>query len=191
MSIGLFFISVGSYFTYPVPPIPKSLLSVIFGLMFIGLGGAPIFVSGLLALSKAVKESKIDEKTANDISSAMNNLSVSIGDLLGHILGGFFATNFGFKYCCLFISLIMFKFFAFFFIYFYKDIKSDLNSKLFSNYKNIKLINDKSQNKQNHSFNKIKKAFNIYLKPLKTRKLSFQKKENINLDNSFYSSLTQ
>ena len=99
MSLGLLLIALGCYCTYPVPPVPKSLLSVIIGLMFIGLGGAPIFVPGLLALSKAVKANKIEEKTANDISSAMNNLSVSIGDLLGPILGGFFASNFGFKYC--------------------------------------------------------------------------------------------
>lgn len=184
MNIGLFFISIGCYCTYPVTPIPKCLLSVIFGLMFIGLGGAPLYVPGLLALTKAVKRNKIDEKTANDISSAMNNLSVSIGDLLGPILGGYFTSSFGFKYCCLFISIIMLAFCIAFFLYFLKDIKNDLKSKLFS--KNLI-----KENSQIDSFENIKTSLNIKFKPIKIRKLSFQKNDDINLNNSLYSSLTQ
>ena len=195
MSLGLFLISLGCYCTYPVPPMPKSLLSVIFGLMCIGLGGAPIYVPGLLALSKAVKEkaNKIDEKTANDISSAMNNLSVSIGDLLGPILGGYFTTNFDFKYCCLFISMIILIFSIFFVFYFFDEIKSDLNSKFFGNNKN-KNENSHDDIKLNHSFKNNKTGFNIIFQPIKKikkRKLSFQKNNNIFLDNSLYSSLTQ
>jgi predicted MFS family arabinose efflux permease len=193
MSLGLLLMVLGCYCTYPVPPVPKSLFSVIIGLMFIGLGGPPIYVPGLLALSKAVKANKIEEKTANDISSAMNNLSVSIGDLLGPILGGFFASNFGFKYCCLLISIIMLIFFILFVFYFFENIKNDVNSKLFLKFKNKSLNNQKnhSNRNQNHSFKNSRTGFNVTFQPIKKRKFSFQKNVEINLDNSLYSSLTK
>ena len=51
--------SLGSYSTFPVPPIPKYIFSVIIGLILLGSGGPPIFIQGLLVLTKAIKENKI------------------------------------------------------------------------------------------------------------------------------------
>ena len=81
---------------YPVSPIPKYILSIIFGLIFLGIGRPPIYVPGLLALSKEIKANNIEEKTSKDIASAMNNLSVSIGDFIGPILGEFLTSKYNF-----------------------------------------------------------------------------------------------
>ena len=63
---------------------------------------------------------------ANDISSSIYNLTFDIGDFCGPIIGGFLSTHFGFKNCCLFVSLIILFYSIFFLIYFKKDIYSDI-----------------------------------------------------------------
>ena len=62
MSIGLFLTLKGCFCIYPVPNIPKYIISVICGLIFLGLGGSPIYVPGLLALTKEVKETTLLKK---------------------------------------------------------------------------------------------------------------------------------
>ena len=57
-----------------------------------GVGGAPVFIPGLILLSKNIRivDPNVDELTANDISSAINNLSLDVGEFIGPIVGGFF-----------------------------------------------------------------------------------------------------
>ena len=100
--------------------IKKNIISIIIGLSLVGFGGPPVFILGLLELSKIVKKISInyDQNTINDIASAMNNLFVSIGDLLGPIIGGFLSSHFGFKICCI-IIFIFFLIFSFIFYHFY------------------------------------------------------------------------
>jgi hypothetical protein len=63
---------------------------------------------------------------ANDISSAINNFTFAIGDCCGPIIGGFLSTHFGFKHCCLFVSLIILSYSILFFTYFRNYIYSDI-----------------------------------------------------------------
>ena len=122
--LGIAITSLGVLMTYPVPPFPKSLIIIIFGCILIGGGDVPIFIPGLIILSREIRkfEPNIDILTANDLSSAINNLAFAIGDFIGPIIGGFLSTHVGFKYCCLIVSVIIFIFSIVFFVHFYKDI---------------------------------------------------------------------
>ena len=99
---GFVLICIAPLFLFPCPPLPRSFLSIIVGFLLLGLGSAPVFIPGLLALSKSIRkiDPKIDELTSNDISSAINNLTIAIGDFAGPIVGGFFTSHYNFKYCC-------------------------------------------------------------------------------------------
>ena len=191
VSLGLFLMSIGTMFIYPLPPIPKNIISIIIGLCLIGTGGPPVYVPGLIALCKIIKNinNNIDENTANDISSAINNLSISIGDFLGPILGGFFTTNFGFKRCCIIISLTMLSFFLIFTFYFYKNIKEDINTNLFTSKKLVK--NDKEmkiKDKLNNSFNFKNNSLSLNFQYVRSRKYSYHK-NNTNEKKSLFLSL--
>lgn len=122
--IGLVLASLGILMVYPYPPIPKSVIFVIVGLGLIGGGGAPIFIPGLVSLNKSVKRiaPEIDKLSANDISSAINNITIAIGDFSGPIIGGYFSTYFGFKNSCLIVSTIIFMYSILYFIYYRKFI---------------------------------------------------------------------
>ena len=129
--IGLLIVSFGVLMIYPYPPIPKSIISVIIGFILIGGGGVPIFVPGLVALNKNIKkvDPNIDDLTVNDITSAINFLTINVGDFFGPIVGGFFSTHFGFKKCCLIITCIILFYFILYFTYFNKYILDDIKKK--------------------------------------------------------------
>jgi hypothetical protein len=113
---------------YPYPPIPKSIFIVIIGFFLIGGGGVPIFIPGLVALKKNMEkiDPNIDDMTVNDITSAINFLTLNIGDFCGPIIGGFFSTHFGFKHSCLFVSLMILSYSLVFLLYFKNNIYSDI-----------------------------------------------------------------
>ena len=124
--IGLILASLGVLMVYPYPPIPKSIIFVIAGLGLIGGGSAPIFIPGFITLNKNIKKiaPEIEEHSANDISSAINNITIAIGDFSGPIIGGYFSTCFGFKNSCLIVSTIIFIYSILYFIYFKNNIIS-------------------------------------------------------------------
>ena len=132
---GILINTMSIYLIYPIPPFPKSIFIVLLGLSFVGIGGPPIFILGLIELSKMVKKinTNYDQNTINDIASAMNNFFVSIGDLIGPIIGGFLSSHFGFKICC----AIIFSFFAIFSLLFFRfydrGIENDTNNKMINN----------------------------------------------------------
>ena len=127
-STGLIFASFSPLFLYPCPPLPKTIVSIIFGLLLIGVGTAPVFIPGLVALSKNIRiiDPNIDELTANDISSSINNLTLDLGEFIGPIIGGFFTSRYDFKYCCFFMFLLGIIISGMFFLYFFSNIKEDL-----------------------------------------------------------------
>lgn len=127
---GLIFVSFGCLFIYPCPPIPNKIIFIILGFLLNGLGSAPVFIPGLILLSKNISkiDSNIDELTANDISSAINNLTIDIGEFLGPIIGGFFTSRYDFKFCCYIMFIISISFSAIFFLYFFKNIKEDISN---------------------------------------------------------------
>ena len=127
---GLIITSLSALFIYPCPPIPKNILFIIIGFLLNGIGSAPVFIPGLVLLSKSISkvDSSIDELTANDISSAINNLTIDIGEFLGPIVGGFFTSRYDFKFCCFIIFVISISYSAIFFVYFHSYIKEDINN---------------------------------------------------------------
>ena len=127
-SLGLISCSVGALFLYPCPPIPKTIISIIIGFLFIGFGCAPVFIPGLVALAKNIKiiDPTIDELTANDISSAINNLTIDIGEFIGPISGGFLTSRYSFKFCCFIVFCIGLSYSGIFILYFIMNIKEDV-----------------------------------------------------------------
>ena len=184
--LGLFITSLGVIMIYPFPPIPKSLIFVVIGFILIGGGGVPIFIPGLIALNKNIKriEPDVDELSASDITSAINFLIINIGDFCGPIIGGFFSTLLGFKYCCLIISCLTLFFCLLFFLYFNKiiiydfqnieskkssldfGVKSEENELInhFGTYKDDELDNIISLNKSYEIIGRRKNSFGLLLK---------------------------
>jgi len=128
--LGLLMTAIGCLFIYPVPPIPKSIYSILFGLCLCGGAGAPINVPALINLSRDLKinDPTLDDFIANDIASTLYTAVNNIGDFIGPTLGRFLSSRFGFKNCCLIISVFIFIYlFLFIFIYF-REIKIVYNN---------------------------------------------------------------
>ena len=169
---GLILSGISSLFIYPVPPIPHSLFFVIIGFFMIGTGSVPVFIPGLVMLAKNIKkfDNKVDELSANDIASAINNLCVEFGDFLGPIIGGFLTDKFGFKLCCFFVSILGIGYSWVFIFFFFEKIKNDLNNfcgynkennndDIISNYKSYFSMN--KYKIRYHSFKNIEKGNNL------------------------------
>ena len=129
--LGLLMTCIGCLFIYPVPPIPQSIIFILIGLCLTGGAGAPINVPALINLSKDLKiyNKNLDDYTASDIASTLYTIVNDIGDFIGPILGGFLSSKFGFKKCCLIISVFILIFIIIFFLFFFKEIKNGFNNK--------------------------------------------------------------
>ena len=116
ITIGLIITGITALFPYPVPPLPRSPIFIIIGLFMMGFGSVPVFVPGLILFSKNIKkiDESIDEMSANDIASAINNLCLDLGNFVGPILGGYLADNFGFQLCCFIVAAIVIAYSAIF-----------------------------------------------------------------------------
>ena len=126
-TFGLICTTLGPLFLYPVAPIPKNILFVIFGLILIGIGQAPIFVQGFVLLLNIINKisPNKDEISLNDISSTLNNITIDIGGFIGPIIGGFITTKYNFNICCLIMFTVSFIYLIVFIIYFWEKIKND------------------------------------------------------------------
>lgn len=126
-TFGFIFLGISSIFIYPVPPLPQSIIITVIGFLMLGVGSVPVFIPGLVMLSENIKkiDNSIDDMSANDIASAINNLCLELGDFIGPILGGYLTDNFGFKLCCSFVSAIGIIYSAIFILFFYGKIKKD------------------------------------------------------------------
>ena len=126
-TFGLICSALGPLFLYPVYPIPKNILFVIFGLILIGIGQAPIFVQGLVLLLNIIKKisPNKDEISLNDIASTLNNIAIDVGGFCGPIIGGFISTKYSFNICCFIMVVVAFIYLIIFIIFFWKNIKSD------------------------------------------------------------------
>ena len=197
-SLGLLMTAIGCLFIYPVPPLPKSIISILLGLCLTGGAGAPINVPALINLSKDLKqfEPNLDEFTSSDIASTYYCLVNDIGDFIGPVLGGFLSTNFGFKYCCLIISVFIIIFWIIFILFFLKDIIHEIKLSKESDFQSIKEEIDKrsvlSHDELNTTFvSNINDYFGKNFSFIK-RKRSFIKKrrEEYGSSRSLISSLT-
>ena len=194
-SIGLLITSLGCFLLAPIIGIINNIFFLIIGFGLIGAGQAPVFIPLLIALSKCIirMEKNLDELTANDIATSLNNVFVAIGEFSGPIIGGYITTFFGFNYCCFLVSLIILLYFGIFTYYFYNQIinKVQDNEELLENKEDKEIINI---NKFRQSFTNYKRLYflNINGKNGKKRKYTFNldRNENENRD-SLYSSLTK
>ena len=157
--LGLLMTAVGCLFIYPVPPIPKSIISIIFGLCMAGGAGAPINVPALINLSKYLKtyNPTLGDFTANDIASTLYSLVNDIGDFIGPIIGGFLSTKFGFKNCCLFISIFIFIYIFLFLFTFFEEITNECKEEK----KDYDLVQIKGQFKSNITIDDTMNSFII------------------------------
>ena len=198
-SLGLLMTAVGCLFIYPVPPIPKSIISILFGLCLCGGAGAPINVPALINLSRDLKiyDQNLDEFTSNDIASTLYTIVNNIGDFIGPTLGGFLSSRFGFKNCCLIISFFIFIYLFLFIFNFYNEIKKEFNNQQPEyDLEQIKEEFDKMINLENDNLNNtfvtnINDLFGNHFAFIR-RKHSFIKKRHSGnkLNRSLLSSLT-
>ena len=81
-SFGLIVSTISPLLLYPCPPFPKKIICVISGFLVNGIGQAPVFIPGLVALAKNIRSIDInnDELIVNDISSAINILTIYIDE---------------------------------------------------------------------------------------------------------------
>lgn len=126
---GLILIFVGAPFIYPLNFLPQNTISIIIGLVLIGASGASINVPVIMEVCRILKinDPTLNDIVANDISSAMYNFAVNIGDFCGPIFGGFISENYGFNNSCLLMSLVSFTFSVFFLFRYKKIMIHDLN----------------------------------------------------------------
>ena len=194
--LGLLMITFGCLFVYPVFPIPQNLFSILIGLCLIGGAGAPLNVPGLINMSNYLKiyDTNLDELTSNDIASTLYSLANSIGDFLGPTLGGFLSTKFGFKNCCLIVSILFGSYLIYYSWYFCPPKKStDSQGKSLIQIQdelNITVHTNDNLNKtffgannnifMNHSFHMVK---NFYVVKTKSN-------NKLNLNHTLISNLT-
>ena len=143
-SLGLLIISLGSFFCAPIIQMFNNIFFLIIGFGLLGAGQAPVFIPLLLALSKTILklETNMDELTANDIATSLNNIFVAIGEFSGPVIGGSITSYLGFNYCCFFVSIFIFIYFILFSFYFYNEIISKFKN-------NDKLLESNNMNKIN------------------------------------------
>ena len=194
-SIGLLITSLGCFLLAPIIGIFNNIFFLIVGFGFIGAGQAPVFIPLLIVLSKCIirMEKNLDELTANDITTSLNNVFVAIGEFSGPIIGGYITTYFGFNYCCFWVSFLVLLYFGIFSYYFYNEIINKVQEKeeLLEKEGDKEIINI---NNFRQSFINYKKFYflGINEKKGKHRKFTFnlEGNENENRRNSLYSSLT-
>ena len=154
-AFGILMTSLGCLFIYPVPPIPQNILSILLGLCLTGGAGAPINVPALINLSKDLKkyDPDLDEFVASDIASTLYTIVNDLGDFIGPVLGGFLSSNYGFKKCCLILSIFIIIFLVIFILFFFKEIRDEMKRPAL---KDINLIREELDNRSilsNDEFN--------------------------------------
>ena len=154
-AFGILMTSLGCLFIYPVPPIPQNILSILLGLCLTGGAGAPINVPALINLSKDLKkyDPDLDEFVASDIASTLYTIVNELGDFIGPVLGGFLSSNYGFKKCCLILSIFIIIFLVIFILFFFKEIRDEMKRPAL---KDINLIREELDNRSilsNDEFN--------------------------------------
>ena len=67
-----------------------------------------------------------------------------MGDFIGPVLGGFLSSNFGFKNCCLILSIFIFIFLIIFILLFFKEIREGITK---PDFLDINLIKEEMDNR--------------------------------------------
>jgi MFS family permease len=160
--LGIIFIVIGAFLVYPIPIFPKNIIFVILGLSFLGASGAPIDVPIIIILNEKIKkiDKNIDDNVIHDISSALYNFSVNIGDFLGPIIGGFISEKRGFLMSNIFMGIIALIAGIFYGVFYFKeiyhgimiggDIYNEIDKEMFlMNLEDVPTSNNNSNNSYN------------------------------------------
>lgn len=128
---GLFLLFIGSLFLAPISILPQSMLTIMIGLVILGIPAALINVSSICDLIEFFKTSKLkmDDATANDISSAIYNLGLNFGEAVGPIFGGYVTEKIDFETSCVYTSLLNLFYCVFFFMINYQIIQNHFHGK--------------------------------------------------------------
>lgn len=126
--IGLFLLFLGALFLAPISILPQSIITIIIGLVILGIPEALISVSAICDLNQFFKtcKMKLDDATANDISSAIYNFALNFGEALGPTFGGYVTENYDFETSCVYTSLLNLIYCVIFFMINYKIIGNHL-----------------------------------------------------------------
>ena len=146
--LGQIVIIIGAPFVYPIKFLPQSIISIIFGLSLLGISGAFTCVVVIIEYGRIAKEinNNLNDNSINDISSAIFNFGISLGDFIGPVFGGFISTKYGFLYSNVYMSVIAFFNSCFFFFYYKNEIIFVIKDILYFGFKDRFLQNDIHQN---------------------------------------------
>ena len=107
ISLGLFINSIFVIFLFPASLLPRKLLMIIIGLIFLGPAQALVNIPSLEDFLNTLNfYFDFEESDAIDVSSMLYNLSINLGDAIGPIIGGFFTEIKNFEFACYYISII-------------------------------------------------------------------------------------
>ena len=130
MGLGQFF---NFLFVLMLPPIrifPSSVIMSVIGLTGLGMAEALSTIPSVEDFMNTLRDDlKIEETTANDLSSAIYNFGVNLGDSIGPVIGGYLTENNGFDRACFFISVINILWFFVFTLSSLKIIKKQISKK--------------------------------------------------------------
>ena len=176
-AFGILMTSLGCLFIYPVPPIPQNILSILLGLCLTGGAGAPINVPALINLSKDLKkyDPDLDEFVASDIASTLYTIVNDLGDFIGPVLGGFLSSNYGFKKCCLILSIFIIIFLVIFILFFFKEIRDEMKRPAL---KDINLIREELDNRSILSNDEFNTSFVTHINDYLGKNFSFVRRRH-------------
>jgi len=153
--LGQIVIIIGAPFVYPIKFLPQSIISIIFGLSLLGISGAFTCVVVIIEYGRIAKEinNNLNDNSINDISSAIFNFGISLGDFIGPVFGGFISTKYGFLYSNVYMSFIALLNAAFFFFVYKNEIISVFKEIIYFGFKNRFFIENLNNNdKKNFLF---------------------------------------
>lgn len=130
MSFGLLFNIFSVLLLPPVGIFPSSLITVGVGLSFMGMSEALGTIPSVENFVNILRGEtlNIEEETANDLSSALYNFGVNLGDASGPLIGGFITEKKGFETACFYMSVANFSWFFVFIISSLKTIKEEIKN---------------------------------------------------------------
>lgn len=136
IATGILLLFISPLLIWPVSILPQSNIVVFIGLVVLGIPGALISLSAICEIINILKTNKmkLDENSANDMASAIYNLSLNLGEALGPTFGGFITEKTNFETSCGYTSIFNLAYLIFF-CYISNDVKIQ-NEEFSSNIKN-------------------------------------------------------
>ena len=111
----------------------------------------------------------MDEFVASDIASTLYTIVNDLGDFIGPVLGGFLSSNYGFKNCCLILSIFIIIFLVIFILFFFKEIRDEMKRPAL---KDINLIREELDNRSILSNDEFSEYTYILIKNFECKKLN-------------------